>query len=195
MWSRGIWHQDLETICFEVTGNVAIGTLKFQSRSRWKETVSAAQCYIFITLLVHTFVFKVICLTVSLEMILNNEILRFPRALSNRKGWQVREETTLLTSATADRQNILVISKVYNLPMKSPRTIWRRACVPKAVPSCCAPVQENTYFMLLYMVQKGSLNLCLQDDLRNRYCTLKGARRQPLPLLMWGVAVNLPGAL
>lgn len=104
-----------------------------------------AQCYIFITLLVHTFVFKVICSTVSLEMILNNEILRFPRAFSNRKGWQVWEEITLLTSATADRQSILFVSKLYNLLMKSPKTIWRGAYVPKADPSCCSTVQKNLH--------------------------------------------------
>lgn len=47
---------------------------------------SVAQYYIFITSLVHSFVFKVICLNVSLAIILNDEILRFPRVFSNMKG-------------------------------------------------------------------------------------------------------------
>lgn len=63
--------------------------------------------YIFITLLVYTFVFKVICLTVSLEITLTMKSLDSLEHSLTGENDKYERKLPLLISATADKQNIL----------------------------------------------------------------------------------------
>lgn len=147
-WQRCYWNSlNSEVGLTEVNRNCQHGSvLSFHH-------FTMAQCYIFVTLRVHAFVFKVICLTASLEIILNNEIRRFPRAFSNKKGWQVWEEITLLISATADKQYILLsvnsTSYLWKAKKKSEGGIRAKGW-SQLLLYCPGKI---TYFKLLDMVQ------------------------------------------